>query len=282
LATCANSEPLAPSSIWLAGTSINYSSADIYDAGSIDPTTVTDATRFPYTTGQFLARTGDTVFFHGVDNGYIYGDHRGTGYYGAWRIDSIRIVPYQPGCDNIPGHLEHTFFGDIITYDTPPPGCLYSFGAPIPGVPSTVLPAPPVITVLNGEWYYQTERGSGNFTTAAVPEPSGLVLFAVGLLLFGLIKRRSVTSLMLGAAVLLLNSAASAQSDYNPESIVIGPAHELTQKEREEIAKTVAEVEAAARKGVPGYMPGCFTPPHRTEGVPAGPPVCPWPTPASR
>jgi hypothetical protein len=71
---------------WFYGTASSWAraNADIYVyTGLSDPTSITDASLFNYTTGHLLAYSGDTVFFKGTN-----------GYYGAWHID--RIIPGVP------------------------------------------------------------------------------------------------------------------------------------------------------------------------------------------
>jgi hypothetical protein len=64
---------------WFYGTRhSSFSNADVYNAGVIDPTTVTHAALFPYSINPVLATEGETVFFRGAN-----------GYFGAWRIDNI-------------------------------------------------------------------------------------------------------------------------------------------------------------------------------------------------
>ena len=70
----------APSTGWFYASDYSWSNADIYVyAGLTDPTTISDATVFSYTTsGAVVAWEGDTVFFRGTN-----------GYYGAWRLDDF-------------------------------------------------------------------------------------------------------------------------------------------------------------------------------------------------
>ena len=70
---------------WFYGLNYPWSNCDVYVyAGLSDPTVVTDASVFPYTSGSQYAYEGSTVFFRGS-----------TGYYGAWSI--LDIYPGEPG-----------------------------------------------------------------------------------------------------------------------------------------------------------------------------------------
>jgi len=83
-------------SVWFYGTGRNFSQVDVYDAGDIDPTTVTDASVFPYQTEPFIVTIDEssTVFFRGTN-----------GLYGAWVIEDITMKPYPQyanGCTRNP------------------------------------------------------------------------------------------------------------------------------------------------------------------------------------
>jgi len=70
---------------WFYGSDHPWSTADVYVyAGLTDPTTISNATVFSYSSDVLWAEEGDTVFFRGTN-----------GYYGAWRIDDI--YPGEPG-----------------------------------------------------------------------------------------------------------------------------------------------------------------------------------------
>jgi hypothetical protein len=134
-------------SVWFSGLDRNWSHADVYDAGAVDPTTITDASKFPYTRGFIIASVGDTVFFRGGYQNWPVGSGLGNGaigYYGAWTIDSIAYVPVAPP----------------YTYVGPNPQDFR-------------------LSEITGRYYYQSD-GSGNFT--AIPEPSAALVFVVGLL----------------------------------------------------------------------------------------------------
>jgi hypothetical protein len=64
---------------WFYGTANTGQTVDFYVAKDLtDPTTISNASVFTYSTGHGIAEEGDTVFFRGTN-----------GYYGAWRIDEI-------------------------------------------------------------------------------------------------------------------------------------------------------------------------------------------------
>lgn len=77
---------MSPTLLWIYGDRITWGppsgiNADVYRAGPIDPTSVMDATVFPFSDPDFPVSSvgvGDCVFFRG-DNGY----------YGAWVITAI-------------------------------------------------------------------------------------------------------------------------------------------------------------------------------------------------
>lgn len=60
------------------GTFVPESNVDIYNAGLVDPLTVTDASSFIYSNTNVEFMEGETLFFRGLN-----------GYYGAWIIDDI-------------------------------------------------------------------------------------------------------------------------------------------------------------------------------------------------
>ena len=73
---------------WFYGLNYPWSNCDVYAyLGLADPTTITDASVFPYTSGSTWANEGSTVFFRGAN-----------GYYGAWVITDI----YPPDDPNDP------------------------------------------------------------------------------------------------------------------------------------------------------------------------------------
>ena len=72
---------------WFYGSSyFGTSNADVYTyPGLTDPTTITNAESFTYSTVTVNASEGDCVFFRGTN-----------GFYGAWRIDTIDPLPKGP------------------------------------------------------------------------------------------------------------------------------------------------------------------------------------------
>lgn len=66
------------------GTSLPESDVDVFNAGVIDPLTVTDASAFIYANTLIEFMEGETLFFRGRN-----------GYYGAWVVDDI--YPGEPG-----------------------------------------------------------------------------------------------------------------------------------------------------------------------------------------
>src|SRR5439155_14025561 len=137
-------------SVWFSGLDRNWSHANIYNAGPTDPTTVSDASLFPYTTGSFQARAGDTVFFRGAYQSWpepyapAFGNG-GVGYYGAWTIDKIVMLPCCPAPYTYNGKTSDPTFQ---------------------------------IASIEGRWYFQSDK-TGNFS--AVPEPGSAALVALGL-----------------------------------------------------------------------------------------------------
>lgn len=74
------------SSGWFYGSTYPWSNADVYVyRGLADPTQVTNADTFSYTSGVDWASEGDCVFYRGTN-----------GYYGAWRIDAITPLSGGP------------------------------------------------------------------------------------------------------------------------------------------------------------------------------------------
>lgn len=95
---------------WFYGSSYGWSTADVYVySGLTDPTTVSDATVFPYTNTVLWAQEGDSVFFRGTN-----------GYYGAWRIDDI--YPGSPAYAYLDGGWY--FVDDATGNFTPEPSAL--------------------------------------------------------------------------------------------------------------------------------------------------------------
>ena len=96
------------------------SNADVYVHSRLaNPTTISNATEFPYSTsGSVLAYEGDTVFFRGKN-----------GYYGAWRLDDV----YQAyNGTYVQTYLNGRWYfqSDGTANFTPEPGslCLLSLG----------------------------------------------------------------------------------------------------------------------------------------------------------
>ena len=74
---------------WFYGVDYPHSNGDVYVcAGLADPTTVTDASIFPYESGALAAVEGSTVFYRGEN-----------GYYGAWFLANI-YSPADPDDPN--------------------------------------------------------------------------------------------------------------------------------------------------------------------------------------
>jgi hypothetical protein len=68
------------------GTWVSESNVDIYNAGVVDPLTVTDASAFIYSQTFVEFFEGETVFFRGQN-----------GFYGAWIIDDMYLNPVSGG-----------------------------------------------------------------------------------------------------------------------------------------------------------------------------------------
>lgn len=68
------------------GTWVGESNVDIYNAGVVDPLTVTDASAFIYSQTYVEFMEGETMFFRGLN-----------GFYGAWTIDDMYLNPVSGG-----------------------------------------------------------------------------------------------------------------------------------------------------------------------------------------
>jgi hypothetical protein len=63
---------------WFYGSAYS-NNVDVFNAGRVDPATISNAEAFPYTSAAVQGFVGETIFFRGTN-----------GYYGAWTIDEIR------------------------------------------------------------------------------------------------------------------------------------------------------------------------------------------------
>jgi hypothetical protein len=72
---------------YVYGTNYSWSNADVYNAGRINPLSVTNAAAFAYTKGSVFFTEGDALFFRGAN-----------GYYGAWLTQNV----YPTGSGSTP------------------------------------------------------------------------------------------------------------------------------------------------------------------------------------